>query len=227
LTYQVQAQEGYFLVGKIIDNQTLEPIQYAHVLNLKTEKGSITNNKGYFMLHVSKGDFVKISYVGYHSYYYKVNFDKSDTLTFILNQKVFELDNVDVYPWTRQEFRYKFVYDDIKPDSIDLIKSWIIAPPAEISNIGPIGFSIFANFKTSQEKQIIKLNELKHWLIKEEDYRKKIVKITGYEGIELNLFIKYCNFSKRYVSYARDYYLTLNITQKYLEYERLKTKEKP
>ena len=212
------------MFGKIIDNQTHELIQYTHVVNLKTNRGALTNSKGFFMLQVSKGDYIKLSYIGYNDYYYQINIASSDTITFILSQKVFELKQVDVYPWTRDEFKHEFITHDVKKDSIDILKDWINLPASELTRLKYTGIPIFSNFKTSKEKQIAKLEALKKWLIQEEKYRKLVVEITAYKGLELNLFITYCNFSKRYISYARSYYLTLAIKNKYLEFEKIKSK---
>jgi hypothetical protein len=84
----------------------------------------------------------------------------------------------------------------------------------------------FGNYKTKKEKQIVKLEALKRWLVKEEAYRRLIEKITSYSGVELNAFISFCNFSKNYISNAREYYLAMNIQKKYLEFEQLKQNSK-
>ena len=220
------AQKTYLFVGKVLDSETLEPIEYTHIINLKNSKGGLSNNNGYFFQKVNEGDYLKLSFMGYNTLYYQALNNKPDTLIFLLVRKVFELKSVDVYPWTRREFRYKFVYKDFNSDSIDWLLNKIRVPKAEllaIHNNKPfIVIPIFSNFKTKKEKQIVRLEALKKWLKHDKRYRAMIVKVTGYKGLELNKFIKYCNFSKRYISYARSYYLTSAIEKKYIEFEKIK-----
>ena len=221
-----KAQETYLFVGKALDSETLDPIQYTHVINLKNSKGGLTNNNGYFFQKVVLGDYLKLSFMGYNTLYFQVQNNNSDTLTFLLVRKVFELKNVDVYPWTRREFRYKFVYKDFNSDSIDWLLNIIKVSKAELlaihNNKPYIAIPIFSNFKTKKEKQIIRLEALKKWLKHDKRYRVMLVKVTGYKDLELNQFIRYCNFSKRYISYARSYYLSSAIEKKHIEFEKNK-----
>jgi len=222
----VLSQEPYLFIGKVIDSQENEIIQYTHVVNLKTNKGGLTNQNGLFFQKVIKGDYLKLSFMGYNTLYYQVKNTVSDTITFFLVRKVYELEDIDVYPWTKREFKYKFVYTKFNTDSIDWLLKKILVPKSEllaIHNFKPfIAIPIFSNFKTKKEKQIVRLEELKHWIKKSERYRKMVVKVTGYKELELNAFIKYCNFSKRYISYARSYYLTSAIEKKYIAFENRK-----
>ena len=220
------SQEEFLFVGKVIDNQTNRVIQYTHVVNLKTNKGGLTNRNGFFFQKVTEGDYLKLSFMGYNTYYYQVRNTVSDTITFLLARKVYELEDIDVYPWTIKEFKHKFVYTNFDADSIDWLLKKILVPKSEllaIHNFKPfIAIPVFSNFKTKKEKQIVRLEELKRWIKKEERYREMVAKVTGYRELELNKFIKYCNFSKRYISYARSYYLTSAIEKKYTEYQKSK-----
>jgi len=226
------AQNSFFIIGQIKDLETHESIKNAHIINLNNKRGTISNQKGYFMLHVSDKDYFKISYLGYNNKYVQINSSNKDTLTYYIQRKAFELEVVNVYPWTKEEFKYKFVHNDFNTDSIDQLIAKITVPKAELlqvynnRNMGVIAIPIFANYKTSKEKQIIQLEKLKFWVKKENEYRKLITHITGYKADQLNAFIKYCNFSKRYISYARDYYLALAIKNKYLEFEKAKRNKK-
>ncbi len=229
LSWNTFAQDSFFFIANLKDYQTQQNIYSAHIINLKNKKGSISNQQGYFMIHASDKDYLKISYLGYNNLYIQVNKSNTDTLTFYLHKKSFELEEVDIYPWTKKEFKYQFTHQNFKPDSIDQILINIRVPKAELiaihNNKGFIAIPIFANYKTKKERQIIQLKQLKRWIIKEDLYRKYITNITGYKNAELNTFIRYCNFSRRYISYAREYYLTLAIKKKYIEFEKLKSKQ--
>jgi len=223
------AQDSFYFIAQLKDYQSQSPISAAHIINLKNKKGSISNLKGYFLIHVSNKDYLKISYLGYNNLYIQVKQGESkDTLIFYLHKKTFKLDEVDVYPWSKDEFKYEFIHKQFKTDSIDLLLQKIRVPKSELlaihNNKGFIAIPIFANYKTKKERQIIQLEQLKRWTLKENAYRKLITNITGYQKAELNAFINYCNFSKRYISYAREYYLALAIKKKYIEFEKVKLK---
>ena len=49
--------------------------------------------------------------------------------------------------------------------------------------------------------------------------------MTSYQDLELEDFIRFCSFSKNYISKARTYYLTEAIHRKYLEFEKIKTRK--
>ena len=220
------AQDQFYFIARIIDLQTLESVPNANIVNLKNKKGTSSNQLGYFMIQVTDKDYLRISYIGYNNLYIQIDKNIKDTLNLYLQEKIFELENVDVYPWSKEEFKYEFVYHKFKSDSIDGLKASIKVPVAELRALGPNGIPAFKNFKTKKEKQEIKLIELKKWLKKDQSYRVIIKKITNYEDAELEAFIRFCNFSRRYISYAREYYLTFAISLKYKEFEKLKSEQK-
>ncbi len=235
------AQESAIIIGKIIDYETGEAVYSAHIVNLKSRKGTISNKDGFFMIPAEQKDYIKVSFLGYNNKYYQISEVNSDTILIPIYRKTYQLANVDVYPWTKEEFQYQFVHNKFEKDSIDKLKE-LISVPKEVlladleqektrqmrennpNMIAGVSMSAFANYKTKKEKQIIQLEALKRWVKKEKAYRELITHITGYTGMELNAFIRFCNFSKNYISNARDYYLALNIQKKYLEYKTLKNK---
>jgi len=217
------AQESFLLWGKVLDADTKKPLEYAHILNLKSKKGSITNDKGYFFISTKKGDYVKFSYMGYHNMYRMIQKKTNDTIVFYLRPQVMALNTVDVYPWTKEEFKYRFVHDTILPDAIDRLKKRIRVPIDELKFLSipkGKGFIIPLNFKSNKEKQIEILNKIKERIKTEKRYRALIYQITKLKGKEQDNFIKYCNFTDRYIKYARDYYLILAIKNKWEVYKK-------
>lgn len=224
---QLSAQDVFFLIGSIKDADSKTSIFSAHIVNLKNNKGAITNKDGLFMIQASEGDYLKISYLGYHSLYFQAHIDGNDTLDFFIKHKNFELKEVEVFPWTREEFRHDFVHKEIKKDSLDWLEMRINLSREELRWITPVSFH---NYKTSKEKQEIRLRELKAWIAKDEIFRKSIVRMTNYKDLELEDFIRYCRFSKQFVMEAKTYSLTSAMREKYLEFEKVKntnSKTKP
>lgn len=60
------------LQGKILDDQSEEPLMYAHVFAKSSKEGTISNEQGEFILKVNLMDTLRISYIGYKTQYIPV-----------------------------------------------------------------------------------------------------------------------------------------------------------
>jgi len=216
------------IIGKVIDAETLESIPNAHVFNLRSNQGLISNQDGTFLIMVQSSDYIKITHIAYYEAYHQIKNQTKDTLYIKIYRKTYQLESVTVYPWSKEEFKFKFVHTDFKQDSIDKFLKKITVPKEELVQLAKSTaiISIPISYKTSKERQIIILNDIKNWVEKENEYRELITKITGYQAEELNAFIMFCNFSKRYIMNARAYYLGLAIEKKYFEFEQKKVNQK-
>ncbi len=239
------AQKQFTVIGLIKDQETLEPLHNVHVLNLKNKKGTISNQEGWFRIALEPNDYLKISLLGYYSVYLQAH-RASDTMQVFLSKKVYQLETVTIYPWTKEEFKHQFIHLDIDDDSVKTLQLRLRVPkielerernyaiyermrdpmPGNIKTVGiPIGISL-GNYKNKKERQLSKLEKIKRWNQAEDKYWELAKKMTGYKGEKLNAFIRFCNFSGRYVTYAREYFLAFNIKKKILEFERLNRTEK-
>jgi len=216
------------IIGKVIDAETLESIPNAHIFNLRSNQGLISNQDGTFLIMVQNSDYIKITHIAYYEAYHQIKNQTKDTLYIKIYRKTYQLESVTVYPWSKEEFKFKFVHTDFKQDSIDKFLKKITVPKEELVQLAKSTaiISIPISYKTSKERQIIILNDIKNWVEKENEYRELITKITGYQAEELNAFIMFCNFSKRYIMNARAYYLGLAIEKKYFEFEQKKVNQK-
>ncbi len=222
-SWQVDAQKTFFFIGRIKDAQTHQVITTANIINLKNNRGAMSNQLGYFMLQVNDKDYIKISYVGYNNLYYQVDTQVTDTLDFYLRRKIFHIDEVEVFPWTKKEFKVQFVEMDTPLDSNEWLFNRINLSVEELKWLTPAGLTI--NYKTRKERQQIKVKAFKRWAKKDKVFRDIVKNLTDYQGLELEVFIRYCNFNKSFISYARTYYLTEAVQKKYLEFEKKKVLE--
>jgi len=84
------AQQGLKIEGKVSNGVDGEPLAYANIYNFSTQKGTISNQDGYFRLELlSWHDSIQVSYIGYEDhiislkkgvYYYKVVLENSPLL---------------------------------------------------------------------------------------------------------------------------------------------------
>lgn len=86
--------------SKIYDFDTKEPLKYVSIRNLKTKRGTITNNQGYFKLFdgkLSQTDVFEISHLGYQPFYLSYNEIKNKKIIYLKNRD-FALDEIIVMP---------------------------------------------------------------------------------------------------------------------------------
>nr|WP_321452566.1 carboxypeptidase-like regulatory domain-containing protein [uncultured Carboxylicivirga sp.] len=88
--------------GKIVDSASLIGVEYATIVLPQTQKGVVSNQKGYFSLNVSNCNnpiYLKVSALGYSPDSVLLdNILDSDTLQIKLSRKVFNLEEVVVKP---------------------------------------------------------------------------------------------------------------------------------
>ncbi len=84
------------LKGQIIHALNKQPLSAAHVLNLTTVKGTITNEKGFFELPTKTNDTILVSYLGFSSIKLKITNDllKGNELEIALYEKPEEIKEV-------------------------------------------------------------------------------------------------------------------------------------
>ena len=98
--------------GLVIDSQTKEPLPGAYITIPQAGRGTLSNNKGYFVLGVFPGDTVVFSYVGFKKQFHiipkKTDIDYSVFVELQVDAKM--LKEVKVYPFsTEEEFKQALV----------------------------------------------------------------------------------------------------------------------
>ncbi len=86
------------LKGRIINVNDKKPLQSAHILNLNSVEGTITNSKGLFQIPAQANDTIFISYIGYQSIKLKVTKDllKGNELVIAIHEKTVNINEVTV-----------------------------------------------------------------------------------------------------------------------------------
>lgn len=84
--------------GKILDNETKEPIPFANIYNKSSKKGTISNADGYFRILINEvTDTITISFIGYKEQIIKIKADKKNYLIY-LEVNILLLNEVTVTP---------------------------------------------------------------------------------------------------------------------------------
>jgi len=93
---QLSFAQNNQLKGQIIHSENKKPLSAAHILNLNSVVGSITDDKGFFEVPAVANDTVLVSYLGYESIKLRVTNDllKGNELVISLNEKPEEIKEV-------------------------------------------------------------------------------------------------------------------------------------
>jgi len=218
------------IIGKVIDSDTRKPIAYAHIINYTINRGTITDSLGIYKLQLDTGiNTIRISAIGYYTKTISINRnDIKIPYVIELKERIYEIMQVEIYPFTKQEFKHEFVHKDIPKDTITLIKDMMKTrwnSVQALRNLTPTR-QIPLNFKTNIEKQEILLAKIKEYSALKTANIERIKKVTKLEGKEIYDFDRYCRFSFNLLKNAPEYYIYVKIEEKFEEYKKLpKSKE--
>jgi hypothetical protein len=135
LSLTINAQ---MIKGVVQDAVTHAPLPFANVFLNNTTKGTVTDEKGEFLLKVlhEPGSYeLVVSYVGYESYKSRVSLEENEVLsaTVLLAPSEQELKDVEVKAtrdkaWEKQFKRFQKVFlgDDKLADSCKILNPWVI-----------------------------------------------------------------------------------------------------
>ena len=94
---KAQKQE---ISGRVIDNETKEPLAFVNVVYGNPARGTTTNIDGHFSLKIDETiDTIKISYIGYHTKKVSVSsYERSNQKEVPLQKKMYDIDEVVITP---------------------------------------------------------------------------------------------------------------------------------
>ena len=90
--------EAVTLKGKIISIIDNKPLQSAHIINLNSVHGTITNTKGQFEIPAKVNDTIFVSYIGYQSVKLKITNDllKGNELEIAIHEKIVNINEITI-----------------------------------------------------------------------------------------------------------------------------------
>ena len=213
---------GYFLLSGEIVSPANTSIDGVHILNTNTNELSVSDNTGFFTIKMHKSHVLRISSVGFKTYYYSLKKQTNDHIGYIkltLQTVTIGLNNVDIIAKEEQRaenmfrpkpipapfsFGYQGIQHDIKPNALNPI-------------------SLLYNWLSKEGKQQKKLEEL----LKQDEVKNIVAnrfesdliwELTGFAGQELEQFKTHCNLSDYFVANSTDYDFLLKIKACYNSY---------
>lgn len=225
------------LKGQVINSETKKALSAAHILNLNSVEGTITNDKGLFELTTTANDTVLVSYLGYESIKLKVTNDllKGNELVIALNEKPEEVKEivinstkligvleVDVKQVPKD--RFTRIHINGLPQTYEIGRPQKISSPlAKLLNPVDLVYNLFGK----KPKQLKKLQKLK----KKDDLRKMLagkfdrevmMEYLEMDSQELRKLLSDCNYSDYFIKKASDLQVIEAVLNCYEDYRAVK-----
>ncbi|CAL2102992.1 Carboxypeptidase-like protein [Tenacibaculum sp. 190130A14a] len=230
-----QAQET--LKGQVVHSETKKPLSAAHILNLNTVVGTITNEKGLFELTAKANDTVLVSFLGFSSIKLKITNDllKGNEVIISLAEKPEEVKEVvirstkligvlEVDVKQVPKDRFSRIHINGLPQTYEVGRPQkIVSPLSKILNPVDLVYNLFGK----KPGQLKKLKKLK----KEDDLRKMLagkfdrevmMEYLEMDRAELNKLLGDCNYSEYFIKKASDLQLIEAVLNCYESYKAVK-----
>ncbi len=226
------ADSVQYLFARLIDMTDHSAVQFAHIVNLNTGRGNISDTLGYFGIMAHNMDMITVSAIGYFDYTFSV----SDSMlasalvpAIKLRPRSYPIQAVNVNPLgTYKQFKYKVLNLEL-PESRYQIHPTVIrkielgmdtlnvVQPMSLGSPITALYNLLSKEGKSNRKlaKILEQEELESLLYPKFN-REMVGRVSGLEGIELNEFIEFCNFNPDFLLESTDYQITQAI-RKYLE----------
>lgn len=231
------SQSNKKLKGQIVHSKTKEALSAAHILNLNSVVGTITNEKGLFELTAKTNDTVLVSYVGFESIKLKVTNDllRGNELVISLNEKPQEVKEV-VIKSTKLIGVLEIDVNQVPQDKFTRIhinglpQTYEVGRPQKVSSplskiLNPV--DMMYNLFGKKPKELKKLRKLK----KEDNLRKMfagkfdrevMMEYLEMDRQELTKLLSDCNYSEYFIRKSSDLQMIEAILNCYENYKAVK-----
>jgi hypothetical protein len=234
-----QAETSSLLKGIIVNEQTFEYIPLVHIYNERTRRTSVSDTSGYFAVSVCKEDTLVFSAIGFFLKAVCINdsmlMEKSVFIE--LTPRRYEILEARVYALgTYEQFKQKVLALKLKETKTDKLRKSLydisrqtgreVKYQQEMDKLAR-GVLYSVPILTPEEIAMIKLKKIREKekirnIIYEKFNPDIVGELTGLEGDEITEFMVFCNFSEKYLLETNQYYILVNVLEKFEEYRKLK-----
>ena len=230
--------EAVTLKGKIISISDSKPLQSAHIINLNSVKGTITNSKGLFEIPAKVNDTIFVSYIGYQSVKLKITNDllKGNELEIAIHEKIVNIDEITIKSHNLigvlvvdaknvPQDSYSRIHINGLPQAYEVGNSYNRSYNSGLGAIfNPVDF--WYNKFGKKPKELKRLKKLKEGdqmrNIMEQNYSREIMMdYLDMSRKELNDLLTECNYSSRFISKASDLQIIEAVLECYENYRAI------
>jgi len=227
------------LKGRIISVTDKKPLQSAHILNMNSVVGAITNHDGMFIIPAVANDTIFISYVGFQSIKLKITKDllKGNELVIAIHEKTININEVTVKAHNLIGVlvvdaasvsldRFNRIHIDGLPQAYEIGRPQSKQYNSAVSAVfNPIDF--WYNKFGKKPKELKKLKKLKsedalRSIMEEKFSREILLDYMDMSRKDLNDLLKECNYSNRFIKKASDLQVIEAVLECYENYKAIK-----
>jgi hypothetical protein len=239
IVFSQEKEKTKQLKGQIIHNESKDPLQNAHIINLNTVIGTITDSNGYFELNTIANDTIYVSFLGFQSIKIKVTNDllKGNEVIISLHETTQEIKEVVVKSHKLigvleidAKNIPKDIYTRIHIDGIS--QTYEVGVARAKSYDSPIAaifqpIDFFYNQFGNKPVQLKKLRKLKEddqlRSIMEQKFNREIMmEYLNMDYAELNELLNNCNYSEYFIKKASDLQIIEALLECYENYKAVK-----
>lgn len=226
------------LRGRITSITDKKPLESAHILNLNSVEGTITNSKGLFKIPAVANDTILISYIGFQSIKLKITKDllKGNELEIAIHEKTAIIDEVTVKAHDLIGVlvvdaenvpldRFNRIHIDGLPQAYEIGRPQSKNYTSAVNAIfNPVDF--WYNKFSKKSKEIKKLKKLKDAddlrnIMEEKFSREVLMTYMDMSRKDLNDLLKECNYSDRFIRKASDLQVIEAVLECYENYRAI------
>jgi len=227
-----------YLKGKIISINDKKPLQSAHIVNLNSVTGTITNGRGQFEIPAKANDTIFVSYIGYQSVKLKITNDllKGNELEIAIHEKVVNINEVTVKSHKLigvlvidaknvPKDSYSRIHINGLPQAYEIGNSYSSSYNSGLSAIfNPVDF--WYNKFGKKPKELARLRKLKEGdqmrnMMEQKYSREIMMDYLDMSRKELNDLLTECNYSNRFINKASDLQLIEAVLECYENYRAI------
>lgn len=248
LVCQLQAQSDPTLIlveGRALTAADSMPVPYAHIWGLKRNAGTITDSAGWFQIYAFADDTLIFSAVGLGQQRLAIPAEAARThVTFWLNENSYDIDEVTILPFNKNDLRKDFMDLQLPPDKYAINLN---LPKVPVSNKPPLSrpvslllgiltldlYAILPEkivFKERwEQKQVDKWTGNEQYLERiAEKYNPEYVKlIVPLTDEQVGPFVKFCALQNDFIADATEYEIGEAIKECYLAWVETQPKTNP
>ena len=226
------------LRGRVTSITDKKPLESAHILNLNSVEGTITNSKGMFAIPASANDTLLISYIGFQSIKLKVTNDllKGNELEIAIHEKTLNIDEVTIKAHDLIGVlvvdaenvpldRFNRIHIDGLPQAYEIGSPQSKQYNSAVNAIfNPIDF--WYNKFSKKTNELQKLKKLKDAddlrnIMEEKFSREVLMTYMDMSRKDLNDLLNECNYSDRFIRKASDLQIIEAVLECYENYRAI------
>ena len=238
LKEHVAVSSDLVYIGMILDSSTHQPVVSAHIVNLNSNRATISDTSGMFKIHLNFNDSLLIQSLEYQKYILKLEKSYMDTNLIYLTKERYPIKEVTVGILGNYN-QFKEMVLSYNPDDhkykIPGMKEPVYRPIPiledeeywknyKVAIFNPISY-LYYNYN-KRMKSVYKYHDLKKQENEQnradDKYNKDFVsEITGLtDEEEIMKFMLFCDFSHEMIMNTNQYQLGQLIVEKYSEYSK-------